>query len=50
MAVKIKLKNEEHEINTGTKIILYIVQQSHFFTHRLLTITVQQVFNTSYDL
>ena len=49
MAVKIKLNTEHHEINMGTQTILYIFQRSHFFIHKLLTVTIQQVFNSSYD-
>jgi len=49
MAVKIKLNTEHHDVNTGTQIILYIFQQSQFFIYKLLTVTIQQVFNSSFD-
>jgi hypothetical protein len=50
MMVKIKLKAKHYEVNIRAQIFQYqIFQQSNCFEHQLLTTTVEQIFNTSFD-
>jgi hypothetical protein len=48
--IKIKLNAEHCEINTNAPIFQYcVLQQSNCFEHKLLTTTVEQTFNISFD-
>jgi hypothetical protein len=50
MIVKIKVNDEHYEINISAPIVQHhIFQQTNCSEYKLLTVTLQQIFNTSFD-